>query len=199
MSNASVQVETLRGRRGCMIWFLLLIVVATVVAGYLYGDTLLQTPSVQSVMESTRGIWNELFGVAPTPPDYEAVVRKFHTAEAALLLKTLDDEVYNAVVEQLPVYATGEALLQLQADAQALRDSNRFQRITLVNLEIVQSFFEYPTAKILTREQRQVETVERRDGDEVVVNAEEKVAQRVYQLVHSDQRWLVEKLVLVNP
>lgn len=199
MSNASVQVETLRGRRGCMIWFLLLIVVAASAAGYLYQDTLLQTAAAQSIMEAATSAWNELLGVAPTPPDYEAVVRDFRRAEGALLLNALDDEPYNAVLDQLPIYVTGEALAQLQADAQALRASNRFQRITLVALEILQPIFEYPTAKLLTRERRQVETVERRDGGDVVVDAEDRVVQGVYQLVHSGQRWLVEKAVLGNP
>lgn len=199
MSNASVQVETLRGRRGCMIWFLLLIVVAASAAGYLYQDTLLQTAAAQSIMEAATSAWNELLGVAPTPPDYEAVVRDFRRAEGALLLNALDDEPYNAVLDQLPIYVTGEALAQLQADAQALRASNRFQRITLVALEILQPIFEYPTAKLLTRERRQVETVERRDGGDVVVDAEDRVVPGVYQLVHSGQRWLVEKAVLGNP
>ena len=199
MTNPDIRIEVLRGRRGCLIWFLVLLTTMTVATSYFYRNELDLNRRLQLVIETVVAFGNDLIGVEPTPPpapDYEAVVTNYRNAEAALLNNTLNDATYNDVTAALPQFVTGDALTKLLAAGENLRNSSRFQKITWEELTIVQPLLELSTAKLLTTERRRVETHERRAGGEVLVETVEEDIQGVYQFVHNGRSWLVERVVL---
>lgn len=201
MSNSDLQVEVLSGRRGCLIWWLVLLVIASIGAVYNFRQELGVAAMVQDAREQIAETWSALTGdVAPPAPDFEAVVvQGYHKARQALLLSALNDENYTHVQHQLHVFVTGEALAQLQAEGESLRTNNRYQINSLDHFAIVQALVEGDIAKLLTRERHQAKTLERQAGGDAPVESRNENVQGVYQLTFDGQRWLVERAAFVTP
>jgi hypothetical protein len=190
MSRGNTQHVKLRGRRGCLIWLPFLLFVLTAgTAGAVYGEQVSIT-------------WNDLTRqlATPTPvpaPDYAALVRGFRRAEQAALATTLNAN--NAeVLAALPVFATGDALVQVQSAVQQLRDRQQFQQVALEDLNIVQPILEFPNAKLLTRERQRIQTFTRQPAGDVLADEQYFDADVAYQLVFDGQRWRVEKAVIAK-
>lgn len=190
MSRSNIRRVKLRGRRGCLIWlpFLLFALMAGT-TGVLYGEQMATT-------------WDDLTGQVATPtpipaPDYAAIVRGFRRAEQAALATTLNAN--NAeVLAALPVFAVGEALVQVQAAVQQLRDRQQFQQVALEDLNIVQPILEFPNARLLTRERQRIQTYTRQPAGDVLTDEQYFDADVAYQLVFDGQRWRVEKAVIAK-
>lgn len=190
MSRGNTRRVKLRGRRGCVIWlpFLLFALIAAS-AGIVYGEQVAVT-------------WEELTGKVATPtpvptPDYEAIVRGFRRAEQAALATTLNAN--NAeVLAALPVFAVGDALVQVQTAVQQLRDRQQFQQVALEALNIVQPILEFPNARLLTRERQRIQSYTRQPAGDVLTDEQYFDADVAYQLVFDGQRWRVEKAVIAK-
>lgn len=190
MSRGNTRRVKLRGRRGCVIWlpFLLFALIAAS-AGIVYGEQVAVT-------------WEELTGTVATPtpvptPDYEAIVRGFRRAEQAALATTLNAN--NAeVLAALPVFAVGDALVQVQTAVQQLRDRQQFQQVALEALNIVQPILEFPNARLLTRERQRIQSYTRQPAGDVLTDEQYFDADVAYQLVFDGQRWRVERAVIAK-
>jgi hypothetical protein len=190
MSKGNTQRIRLRGRRGCLIWlpfFLFALIAGT--AGVVYGDQVADT-------------WVELAAkmATPTPipaPDYAAIVRSFRRAEQAALATTLDAN-NPEVLAALPVFASGDALVQVQSAVQRLRDRKQFQQFMLEDLAIVQPILEFPNAKVLTRERQRIQTYTRQSAGDVLTDEQHVDVDVAYHLVFDGQRWRVEKAVIAK-
>lgn len=190
MSRSNTRRVKLRGRRGCLIWlpiFLFAFTVGTV--GVVYGE------QIQSRLD---GFSQQVATPTPVPaPDYAAIVRGFRRAEQAALTTTLNAN--NAeVLAALPVFATGDALVQVQTAVQQLRDRKQFQQVALEDLNIVQPILEFPNAKLLTRERQRIQTFTRQSAGDVLTDEQYFDADVAYQLVFDGQRWRVEKAVIAR-
>ena len=190
MSRGNTRRVKLRGRRGCLIWLpFLLFALITGSAGIVYGERAAIT-------------WEELTGKVATPtpvpaPDYAAIVRGFRRAEQAALATTLNAN--NAeVLAALPVFAVGDALVQVQSTVQQLRGRQQFQQVALEDLNIVQPLLEFPNAKLLTRERQRIQTFTRQSTGDVLTDEQYFDADVAYQLVFDGQRWRVEKAVIAT-
>jgi len=190
MSRGNTRRVKLRGRRGCLIWlpFLLFALIAGS-AGIVYGEQVVVT-------------WNNLASQVATPtpvpaPDYAAIVRGFRRAEQAALATTLNAN--NAeVLAALPVFAVGDALVQVQSTVQQLRDRKQSQQIALEDLNIVQPLLEFPNARLLTRERHRIRTFTHQSTGDVLTDEQHFDADVAYQLVFDGQRWRVEKAVIAT-
>jgi hypothetical protein len=190
MSKSNTRRTKLRGRRGCLIWLpvLLLALIAGGI-GVANGEPFIRN-------------WNNFANRAATPtpvpaPDYAAIVRGFRRAEQAALATTLNAN--NAeVLAALPVFAAGDALVQVQSTVQQLRDRRQFQQILLEELAVVQQILEFPKAKLLTRERQHIQTFTRQPGGDTMTDEQYFVADVAYQLVFDGQRWRVEKAVIAK-
>lgn len=188
MSRGNTRRVRLRGRRGCLIWlpFFLFVLIAGS-AGGVYGDRVVDA-------------WEELAGKVATPtpipaPDYALIVQSFRRAEQAALATTLNAN--NAeVLAALPVFATGDALVQVQSAVQRLRDRQQFQQFMLEDLAIVQPILEFPNAKVLTRERQRIQTYTRQSAGDVLISEQHVDADVAYHLVFDGQRWRVDKAVI---
>lgn len=190
MSRHNVRSTKLRGRRGCLIWlpFLLFALIAGT-AGVVYGE---------QIQSSFNDFSRQVATPTPLPaPDYAAIVRGFRRAEQAALATTLNAN--NAeVLAALPVFATGDALVQVQSAVQQLRDRQQFQQVALEDLNIVQPILEFPNAKLLTRERQRIQTFTRQPAGDVLADEQYFDADVAYQLVFDGQRWRVEKAVIAK-
>ncbi|MCB9120404.1 MAG: hypothetical protein M9936_02585 [Caldilinea sp.] len=180
----------LRGRRGCLIWlpFLLFLLTAGP-AGVIYSQPIVTT-------------WEKLSGIAATPtpiptPDYAAIVSNFRRAEEAAFATSLNDNSAEVLVT-MPVFAVGEALVQVQTAVQQLRDRKQFQRVVIEDLNIVQPLLEFPNARLLTRERHRIQTFTRQPTGDVLVAEQYFDADVAYQLAFDGQRWRVEKAVIAK-
>lgn len=190
MSRGHTRRVKLRGRRGCLIWlpFLLFALIAGS-AGIVYGGQFVAN-------------WNNLSSQVATPtpipaPDYEAIVRGFRRAEQAALVTTLNANSAE-VLAALPVFAVGDALVQVQSAVQQLRDRRQFQQVALEDLNIVQPLLEFPNARLLTHERHRIQTFTRQSAGDVVTDEQHFDADVAYQLVFDGQRWRVEKAVIAT-
>lgn len=192
MSRNHTRRVKLRGRRGCVIWLpILLLITAMLTVGVFNRDQIEQNMIVlaQSMATST-----------PTPvatPDYESIVRGFRRAEQAALATTLSAN--NAeVLAALPIFAVGDALVQVQTAVQQLRDRKQFQQVVLEDLSIVQPILEFPNAKLLTRERQRIQTFSRQPVGDVLTDEQYFDADIAYQLIFDGQRWRVGKSVIAT-
>jgi len=131
----------------------------------------------------------------PTPaPDYAGTVHSYRDAERAARL-TLSD----AVMAQLPVFASGAALVLVENDIQTLQNANRYQRLTVEEFAINQAIVDSPTVvKLLADETHRLQTYERQATGDTLVDDQHFEAQIAYQLVNDGQRWRVDQVGFAN-
>lgn len=190
MSRSNAQHTVLRGRRGCLFWLpILLLLLVIGIGGSVYGE---------QIQSNWIAITQQVATSTPVPtPDYAGLVRGFRRAEEAALATTLNSN-NPEVLAALPIFAAGNALAQVQNEVQHLRDRQQFQHVILEELEIVQPILEYPTAKLLTRERHRIQTFTRKPSGDVMTDKQYFDAEIAYQLAYDGQRWRVEKAVIAT-
>jgi len=175
-----------------LIWLpFLLLITAMLIAGVFNPEQIKRNVTVLTQSMATP---------TPTPipaPDYAAIVRGFRRAEQAALATTLNAN--NAeVLAALPVFAVGDALVQVQTAVQQLRDRQQVQQVALEELNIVKPILEFPNAKLLTRERQRIQTFTRQSTGDVLTDEQHFDADVAYQLVFDGQRWRVERAVIAT-
>ncbi len=167
----------LRGRRTWLLWALTCLSVLAISLSALtvaFGSPLPQ--SIRAGLSAVRAA------------EVEQVVRSYRDGEAAALL-TLDA----AVLAQLPVFATGEALDDVTSRVDALWASGSYQQLEIGSLTVVQVVEEDPYRYVMTEEVHAVTALPQAPGSAA---GERKTAawQVVYTLVQEAGRWKVSKV-----
>lgn len=125
-------------------------------------------------------------------PDFEPYLLNYRQAERAAL-QTLNPNV----VEQLPVFAQGEALTDLKQRVATLQAAGQYQ-ILVVEMLHIEQVLHGPNTGILVFERHNRQTFLRAaDGDRLVEQARTEV-RVVYGLVFHDGRWKVDKVRVVE-
>jgi hypothetical protein len=174
---------------------MVLLVIGAIAAGVHYN----QGP----VQEITRQIQATLLPGTPTPtpipaPDYRALIGDFRRGQQAALKNALEPTIGD-VLGAVAVYATGEALQQVQDEVAALQTDRSWQELTLERLDNIQVLPDSPTsAKLLTEETYRRRTFTERAGASAPVADEHFKVSGVYVLENLSGNWMITDIALAN-
>lgn len=188
MGRRNRQKGALSATRGCAVWLLMLLLLATLGACTYFLREPLQARLAEAIAAPTA---------LPTPtpsPDFAAIIEQFRRAESAAVTSALD-ETNADVMAALAVFASGDALAGVQKQVASLQRNDHFESFTLEKIEVEQVLPESPTlVKLLTNETHRRDTYAREPGGDNKISTEHYEARVAYRLVYDGQRWRVDDL-----
>jgi hypothetical protein len=127
----------------------------------------------------------------PPTPDFARLVQQFRLAEQAAL-KTLSP----AVMEQLPIFAQGEALVDLQERVEMLQAAGYYQNLTVESIQVQQVTPDLP-AGLLVSECHHLQTYAHTTEGDRLLDEQRAELVVVYGLIHHEGSWKVEKVRII--
>ncbi|MBX3013595.1 MAG: hypothetical protein KF832_18890 [Caldilineaceae bacterium] len=206
--------KPLRGRRSGPLWFLILLIVGSGVYGvniyldpeaaaHLQGalDATATAPTIAVVPSTPRPMAGSTIVSTPTPlpsdtpiptttpaPDFYQTIINFRRAERAAF-QTLDPNV----LDQVPVFAHGEALEAIKRQVETLRTAGQYE-VLIVEVVQIEQVMPSPVVGVLVSERHSRQIFERATNGDRLLAQEFSNLKIVYGFVEDDGRWKVDKV-----
>ena len=180
----------LQGRRSCLIGFIWLCVLAGTGFGiYLTRDEL------AGLAEQVR---QQVLPILATPttlpvPEYTTIIQDFRRSQQAALKNTLEP-ILEDILNSVAVYASGQALQQIEDNVQALQSAENWQELTLEKLHDLQVHYDSPTRiRIDVTEVYRSRLYDGASNDRLLNQEHYQVGSR-YTVEFEDGFWIVTQL-----
>lgn len=192
--------KPLRGRRSGPLWALILLLVGGGAYG-VWNSPLFVTetnPPAAAAPNSTPSLTAVDAGDRIAAPDeapdldFQQLVLDYRQAERAAL-QTLDA----TVLDQVPVFAHGEALASILQQVGALRSAGQYQILIVEDVQIAQ-VLPGDAIGVRVNERHSLQTFAQDPAGDRLLAQETNEYEVVYGFIRDNQRWKVDRVRIVN-